>query len=242
MKPSSLLILLLNCFCVFSQIPHEIVYVVGCWENSTTQVQYEFDGEELLYMAFVKDETVYSVPPNLMLNPSEIFAGRHVHRNALMAKRACGVAEDIFRTKGIHPPEEKDPPVSILYPADEVQLGVKNNLTCFVNHFYPPAIKVSWTKNGRLVSDRVWLSRYYPNEDQTFHMFSTLEFTPEEGDIYSCTVEHEALDWPQTRIWDVDVGHRSLGPDVFCGVGMTLGLLGIAGGTFYMVKGHDAHQ
>uniref|UniRef100_A0A8P4KDJ9 Ig-like domain-containing protein n=1 Tax=Dicentrarchus labrax TaxID=13489 RepID=A0A8P4KDJ9_DICLA len=95
----------------------------------------------------------------------------------------------------------QNPPESILYPAEDVQFGVENSLTCFVNHFYPPYIKVSWTKNGRPVSEGVSLSRYYPNNDQTFHQFSTLTFTPMEGDMYSCTVEHSALDSPKTRIW-----------------------------------------
>lgn len=93
-----------------------------------------------------------------------------------------------------------DPPESSLYPADEVQPGVENSLTCFVNNFFPPGIKVSWTKNGSPVTEGVSLSRYFPNDDQTFHQFSTLEFTPEEGDVYSCTVEHLALDRPQTKI------------------------------------------
>ena len=94
----------------------------------------------------------------------------------------------------------KDPPQSIIYPAEDVELGVENSLICFVNHIFPPYIEVSWTKNGRPVSEGV-LSRYYPNNDQTFHQFSTLTFTPSEGDIYSCTVEHLALEKPKTRFW-----------------------------------------
>ncbi|XP_034553398.1 HLA class II histocompatibility antigen, DP alpha 1 chain-like [Notolabrus celidotus] len=82
------------------------------------------------------------------------------------------------------------------------------------------------------------LSQYFPNKDQTFHQFSTLKFTPKEGDFYSCTVEHLALDRPQTRFWEVEISHPSVGADVFCGVGMILGLLGVAAGTFLMVKGH----
>lgn len=37
--------------------------------------------------------------------------------------------------------------------------------------------------------------------DQTFHMFSTLKFTPGEWDIYSCTVVHSALEEPKTKTW-----------------------------------------
>uniref|UniRef100_UPI0037E95849 H-2 class II histocompatibility antigen, A-U alpha chain-like n=1 Tax=Semicossyphus pulcher TaxID=241346 RepID=UPI0037E95849 len=244
MKSSSLLILMLNTFCASTQIPHEIVYVVGCYENSTTEVQFEFDSEEILHVDFERQEVVYNVPPLFVVNPSEVFSDLHVYKNALKAKRTCAIALSFlkFEEKEIHPEEAKDPPESILYPAEEVQLGVENTLTCFVNHFYPPYIKVSWTKNDLPVSEGVSLGQYYPNDDQTFHTFSTLEFTPREGDIYSCTVEHLALERPQTRIWQPEFSHPSLGPDVFCGVGLTLGFLGVAVGTFLMVKGHHGHK
>lgn len=94
-----------------------------------------------------------------------------------------------------------DPPDSVLYPADDIQLGTENNLICFVDNFYPPSIRVTWTKNGRPVSEGVSLSQYFPNRDQTFHMFSTLKFTPGEWDIYSCTVVHSALEEPKTKTW-----------------------------------------
>ncbi|KAM6936725.1 mamu class II histocompatibility antigen, DR alpha chain-like, partial [Lycodopsis pacificus] len=57
--------------------------------------------------------------------------------------------EEVVSTEEKNPPEEMDPPESILYPSEEVQLGVENILICFVNHFYPPEIKVSCTRNGR---------------------------------------------------------------------------------------------
>uniref|UniRef100_A0A672GTW9 Ig-like domain-containing protein n=1 Tax=Salarias fasciatus TaxID=181472 RepID=A0A672GTW9_SALFA len=72
----------------------------------------------------------------------------------------------------------------VLYSAEEVKFGAENTLVCFLNHFFPPSIKVSWTKNNQPVSEGVSLSRYYPNSD-----------------IYSCTVEHKALKSPKTRIW-----------------------------------------
>ncbi|KAL2092143.1 hypothetical protein ACEWY4_011941 [Coilia grayii] len=73
-------------------------------------------------------------------------------------------------------------------------------LICFVNHFYPPSITVRWTRNNMAVTDGVNQSRYRMNTDATFHLFSTLDFTPQEGDIYACTVEHQALAQPSTQI------------------------------------------
>ncbi|KAK6274345.1 hypothetical protein J4Q44_G00392530 [Coregonus suidteri] len=139
-------------------------------------------------------------------------------------------------------PQVKDAPESIIYPRDEEELGVENTLICFLNHFYPPPIKVNWTKNGLEVTEGAYLSRYYPNKDGTFHQFSTLSFTPQEGDVYACTVEHTALKDPKTRFWEPEVSEvsgSSAGPAVFCGVGLTLGLLGVATGTFLIIKGNQ---
>ncbi|XP_022621906.1 H-2 class II histocompatibility antigen, A-U alpha chain-like [Seriola dumerili] len=239
MRHSAVIILIFNTFCAYSEIPHEIARFVGCFDNGTTDVQFEYDAQEILYVDFEKKELVYTVPKFLVLDPSEMFSGLHVYKNALKGKRICTAVLAYVTAEEKNPPEEQDPPECVLYPAEEVEVGVENSLICFVNHFYPPSIKVSWTKNGRPVSEGVSLSRYYANSDQTFHQFSTLTFTPREGDIYSCTVAHSALERPKTRIWGPEFSHQSLGPDVFCGVGLTLGFVGVAAGTFLIVKGHQ---
>ncbi|KAK7146343.1 hypothetical protein R3I93_013934 [Phoxinus phoxinus] len=132
-----------------------------------------------------------------------------------------------------------DAPQTSIYPKDDVQLGVQNTIICHVTGFYPPSVNISWTKNNVNVSEGMRLSQYRPRTDDTFNIFSTLKFTPAEGDFYSCTVNHKALQGqPQTKTWDVDVALPSVGPAVLCGVGLTLGLLGVAVGTFFFIKGH----
>lgn len=140
---------------------------------------------------------------------------------------------------GIHSILTQNAPDNILYPRDNVELGVENRLICFVNHFYPPFINVTWTKNTVKVTEEASLSRYHPNKDGTFHQFSTLSFTPQEGDIYTCSVNHTALDEPQTRFWESEMRGSSAGPAVLCGVGLILGLLGLATGTFLIVKANQ---
>ncbi|XP_056300565.1 H-2 class II histocompatibility antigen, A-U alpha chain-like [Pseudoliparis swirei] len=238
MKRSALIILMINSLCAFSQIPNEFEYVVGCFENEKTEVQYEFNGEELLYVDFDREEIVYTLPRFVTDDPSKLFENVKVFQNANKNKVACSAILTLFKAEEKSPPEEKDPPQSILYTSEEVQLEVENTLICFVNHFFPPDINVSWTRNGHLVSEGQSLSRYYPNNDHSFHQFTTLTFTPKKGDVYSCTVEHSALDRPITKSWEPEFSHPSLGPDVFCGVGLTLGLVGVAAGTFLMVKRH----
>uniref|UniRef100_A0A8C4ICC6 Ig-like domain-containing protein n=1 Tax=Dicentrarchus labrax TaxID=13489 RepID=A0A8C4ICC6_DICLA len=228
MQRSALIILTLNSFCALSQIPHEVLYFVGCFINGTTEVQFEFDNEEILHVDLQKEDIEYTVPRLIDLDQSHIFEGFSVLSEAFSSKDICLTLNKGVASEFKNPPEEKE----------EFEPGVENGLTCFVNHFYPPDIKVSWTKNGRPVSEGVSLSCYYPNNDQTFYQFSTLTFTPMEGDMYSCTVEHSALDSPKTRIWEPESTPPGLGPDIFCGVGLTVGLVGVAVGTFLMVKGH----
>uniref|UniRef100_A0A3B3YGR4 Ig-like domain-containing protein n=1 Tax=Poecilia mexicana TaxID=48701 RepID=A0A3B3YGR4_9TELE len=138
---------------------------------------------------------------------------------------------------------DTDPDFGMIFPSREVEPGVENSLICFVNNFYPPSIKVSWTKNGVPVRRGVSVGDYSPNNDQTFRQFSTLTFTPSEGDIYSCTVEHPALETPKTRIWEVEFYNTdpSLGPVIYCGVGLGLGVMGITVGVFFIVKGQQAN-
>ncbi|XP_047453698.1 H-2 class II histocompatibility antigen, A-U alpha chain-like [Mugil cephalus] len=230
-------VLMINHFCAFSQFNHEVKYLIGCFLNGTTEVQFEFDSEEILYVDFENSSVVYTVPRIISEDPSHMFENMHVFKNALKAKRFCPAVLGFYVVAEKNPPEVEDPPESILYPADEVEAGVENSLICFVNNFFPPVIKVSWTKNSLPVSEGVSLSRFYPNEDQTFYQFSTLTFTPREGDIYSCTVEHTALEKPLTRIWEPELSHRGHGLDVYCGVGLIVGFLGVAAGTFFLVKG-----
>uniref|UniRef100_A0A3B3YI81 Ig-like domain-containing protein n=1 Tax=Poecilia mexicana TaxID=48701 RepID=A0A3B3YI81_9TELE len=203
---------LIPLFC-FS-VPHEITYFVGCFVNGTIDMQSEFDGEEILYINIQKKEIVFTVPTFIDTDPD---FGRFLF---------C-----------------RNPPDSMIFPSREVEPGVENSLICFVNNFYPPSIKVSWTKNGVPVRRGVSVGDYSPNNDQTFRQFSTLTFTPSEGDIYSCTVEHPALETPKTRIWEVEFYNTdpSLGPVIYCGVGLGLGVMGITVGVFFIVKGQQAN-
>ncbi|XP_030014743.1 H-2 class II histocompatibility antigen, A-U alpha chain-like [Sphaeramia orbicularis] len=241
----TIIILILNAIGAFSQTPstHEFTFYMGCSFNGTAEVGFQVDDEQLMYVDFHRQKVVVTLPQFIVYNPSELIAAHYVYRNSVRNRKYClsvlYFLKELEKLKqSTIPPEVEDPPDSILYPSEEVELGVENSLICFVNNFFPPSINVIWTKNGDVVSEGVSLSRYYPNNDQTFRQFSTLTFTPKQGDMYSCTVEHPALERPNTRIWEVDLGHPSIGLDIYCGVGLTVALLGVATGTFLMAKAH----
>ncbi len=103
-------------------------------------------------------------------------------------------------TASVSLPVLSDKPQTSIYAKDDVQLNVENTLICHVTGFFPPPVRVSWTKNNEALKEDS-LSQYRPNDDGTFNIFSSLVFTPVEGDIYSCSVNHVALDQPQTKTW-----------------------------------------
>uniref|UniRef100_A0A672G7I4 Ig-like domain-containing protein n=1 Tax=Salarias fasciatus TaxID=181472 RepID=A0A672G7I4_SALFA len=188
---------------------HEFTYVIGCFQKGPTEVQFELDSEELMYADFDKDTAVFTLPDFLVLVPAKLANKTRILMDAKKAKRACLLLAEVLSVIEHLPPENKGKghPL-VLYSAEEVKFGAENTLVCFLNHFFPPSIKVSWTKNNQPVSEGVSLSRYYPNSD-----------------IYSCTVEHKALKRKS---------FSRLGR--YCGVTVVLGCLGLAIGIYFIVK------
>uniref|UniRef100_A0AAV2MD01 Ig-like domain-containing protein n=1 Tax=Knipowitschia caucasica TaxID=637954 RepID=A0AAV2MD01_KNICA len=229
-----------NYFNVFSQHSHLARYVVACSAHiNSTRVLYDFDGDLILFVDFVNSDVIFTTPSFIHFDSSYFD---NVFRNAWRARRTCLQTQLASILPGSKAPEVQDPPENILYPAEEVLLGIENRLVCFVNRFYPPVISVTWTKNNCPVSKGVTTSAYIPNKDTTFHCFSTLTFTPEQGDVYSCTVQHPALEEPTTRIWDVDVErHQDLAVDLYCGLGLTVAFVGVAIGTYLTIKKRYCH-
>uniref|UniRef100_A0A3B4XNQ5 Ig-like domain-containing protein n=1 Tax=Seriola lalandi dorsalis TaxID=1841481 RepID=A0A3B4XNQ5_SERLL len=129
-------------------VPHEIVYILGCFVIGTTEVQFELDERSFCGgMCMYVFDIVYTVPTFFDLDPSQILAGLSILRDALTNKQLCSAFTAFAaEEEKIHQKPTKNPQDSVLYPAEEVEVGVENSLNCFVNHFYPPSIKVSLTK------------------------------------------------------------------------------------------------
>ncbi|XP_019747668.1 H-2 class II histocompatibility antigen, A-U alpha chain-like [Hippocampus comes] len=235
MMLSTCIILTLNFLGTGSQFLVNSWISMSCSTDTDLEVWTD-NGNEMAYTDFSRQEIVHTAPKFLGLDPllgDGIVSYNRSTRNIAMCQRILAFAEQDIK----YPADIEDPPQSVIYLGDELQLDQENTLICLVNHFFPPNIQIQWTKNGIELSEGVSLSQYYLNEDVTFHQLSTLTFTPKEGDIYGCTVEHSALDRPQTTFWEVEFSHPSIGPDVFCGVGLTVAVFGIASGVFWGVKG-----
>nr|XP_060616764.1 HLA class II histocompatibility antigen, DR alpha chain-like [Anolis sagrei ordinatus] len=129
-------------------------------------------------------------------------------------------------------------PSAKVYTEYPVEMGDPNILICFVDLFSPPVLNVTWLKNGEVVSEGVKETGFLPSTDNSFSKFSYLPFIPQNGDFYTCRVEHWGLPEPLTTIWE------SKGPtplpetaeNVLCGLGLAIGILGIVVGTVLFFK------
>ncbi|KAJ8290143.1 hypothetical protein GJAV_G00009190 [Gymnothorax javanicus] len=197
---------LLGAVCVLVKVEaHVDINVIGCHTNDTdTEDELQLDGEEIFYVDFQKKDLVYTIP--------EYFGKWRFPTwvpTAIANQQTC-LHNVLTSAEGEKfPPEKIDPPHSSIYSLEEVEMGKGNTLICFVTGFLPPPVKVKWTKNNVQVKDGVTLSRYYPNNDFTYQQFSTLSIIPEEGDVYSCSVEHKGLQKPDTKFWEPEANSGS---------------------------------
>ncbi|XP_062397846.1 H-2 class II histocompatibility antigen, A-Q alpha chain-like [Sardina pilchardus] len=215
---------------------HKDIGLVGC-TDSDGEVVYGLDGEEIGHADWTAEKTVMTRPAfgdKFEYQPD-------TYEGAVEALQLC--KKDLAKNIQVHehPAVAEAPPSTSVYPKSKMETGIENTLICCITAFYPPRLNVSWTRNNKVMTQGVSNSQLRVNlNDGSFTMFSTLQFTPHEGDLYTCTVEHSTLERPMTTEFDVEVSKPSLdlGPSVFCGVGLTLGLLGVATGTFFLVKGN----
>uniref|UniRef100_A0A8D0CRR1 Ig-like domain-containing protein n=2 Tax=Sander lucioperca TaxID=283035 RepID=A0A8D0CRR1_SANLU len=235
MMKMMMVLVLSGLLCVSADVLHQDLGITGCSESDGEKV-YALDGEEKWYADFINKRGVEPQPSFI----DHMTYQEGAYESAVADLQNCRVSlkNELEAFKDL--PLENDPPSSVMvYPKEDVELREKNTLICYVTGFYPAPVNFYWTKNGENVTQGTSTNVPYPNKDGSFNQFSRLEFIPQLGDIYSCTVKHLALDQPLTRIWDVEKTQPGIGPAVFCGLGLTVGLLGVAAGTFFLIKGNE---
>nr|XP_023010936.2 H-2 class II histocompatibility antigen, A-U alpha chain [Maylandia zebra] len=235
MKMKELLLFLSCVLCVSADGQHSDIKIAGC-SDSYGEEMYGLDGEEKAYADFNKQEMIYPLPP--FVDPMTVPGA---YEQAVANQQSCQQNLKIVRVGMKDFPPKHIAPSVMIYTRDEVEFGENNTLICHVTGFYPAPVNVSWTKNEQKVTGSS-INTPYPNKDGSFRQTSRLDFTPQLGDIYRCAVEHLSLTEPLTKIYEVEASAHSdpgVGPSVFCGVGLTLGLVGVAAGTFFLVKGNE---
>ncbi|KAK2915507.1 H-2 class II histocompatibility antigen, A-Q alpha chain-like [Channa argus] len=217
-----------------TSLSHDFRYTYGCYESKDVRVDVLLDDDVCGYADFSKGEIVCAMPhlPDY-LKP---FTKR-VYEIAEHAIEHCHSVLGKAKHADSGAALQQEAPGTSIYTRYEGEDGVLNTIFCLASHFYPPTINFTWTKNEVTITEGALDHRYHHNSDGTFHRISSLSFTPREGDVYSCTVEHQALRQPLTRSWELQKTRSSLTPAaVFLAVSLVLCLMGIGAGAFFFTK------
>ncbi|XP_039097729.1 HLA class II histocompatibility antigen, DP beta 1 chain [Hyaena hyaena] len=92
-------------------------------------------------------------------------------------------------------------PTVNISPSKKGRLQHHRLLVCHVSDFYPGHIQVRWFLNGQEETAGVLSTNPIHTGDWTFQILVMLEITPQQGDVYTCQVEHPSLDSPVTVEW-----------------------------------------
>ncbi|XP_031611828.1 RLA class II histocompatibility antigen, DP alpha-1 chain-like isoform X1 [Oreochromis aureus] len=232
MKVWVLLLVLSSVICVSADGLYEMNSVSGCSDTDGEDVLI-LDDEVVWYTDFNKQKGVDSLPA-FADHPS--FEGKY--EEAVANQLICRQNLKMARTAMKDFPKRHEAPSSVaIYTTLNVEIGVQNTLICHVTGFYPAPVNVTWNKNTKKVVEGTSITVPLSNKDGTFTQTSKLDFVPKGGDVYACIVEHVALTQPLTKVYAVDNAEPILGPAIFCGVGLTVGVLGVAAGIYLFIRG-----
>nr|XP_045246363.1 H-2 class II histocompatibility antigen, A-D alpha chain-like [Macaca fascicularis] len=99
---------------------------------------------------------------------------------------------------------EPEPPEVTVFPKEPVELGQSNTLICHVDRFFPPALNVTWLRNGELIIEDIAETIFLPTKELRFHRFPYLTLLPTAEDICSRQGEHWGLHQPLLRHWGME--------------------------------------
>ncbi|KAL4009311.1 hypothetical protein ACER0C_003163 [Sarotherodon galilaeus] len=237
MKVLVLLLVLSSVPCVSADGLHETSSVSGCSDSDGEDVLI-LDDEVVWYADFYYQRGVDSLPA--FADHPHWKEGMYEH--AVVNKQICRYNLKMARTALKDFPKQRDAPSSVnIYTTLNVEIGVQNSLICHVTGFYPAPVKVTWKKNIKKVVEGTSITVPLSNKDGSFSQTSKLDFVPKGGDVYACIVEHMALTQPITKVYAVEdvepILGPILGPAIFCGVGVTVGVFGVAAGIFLFIRG-----
>lgn len=81
------------------------------------------------------------------------------------------------------------PPKVQVYSRNPGEYGKKNTLICYVSGFHPPDITIKLLKNGEEIPGSQQTDLAFEQGWQ-FHLTKYVEFTPQVGEKYTCSVRH----------------------------------------------------
>lgn len=209
---------------------HKLCHNAACFDNDATQISVTFDGDDLLFVDFSNKSVVWQ---NRI--PSFVYS-LYMFNYSVNFQFQCKFHLGRWKRDTSVSPVPAAPEV-LLYPKDEVIEQTDSTLICFARNFFPPTVKIKWTKNREVVaSEDDPFEKTIPASAGTFQVFSRLSFIPKDGDVFGCIVEHETLTQPAVRFFEFHSSAAAIGPTAYCAVCMTVGIIAFAAGIFLFCR------
>ncbi|XP_053330064.1 uncharacterized protein LOC128503894 [Spea bombifrons] len=132
-------------------------------------------------------------------------------------------------------PEAKANTEVRVFTARPLTMGEPNTLICFVSNVFPPVVTITWTKKGEEVTEGVRVTGYSAALDQTYQVFSYLNFTPHHQDEFSCMVHTAEGNYTTVGFWvPMYPVPSDLLENVLCGLALALGILCLTVGVAFL--------
>ncbi|KAK2898881.1 hypothetical protein Q8A67_010299 [Cirrhinus molitorella] len=109
-------------------------------------------------------------------------------------------------------------------------------LMCSAYEFYPPHIKVSWLRDGKLMTSEITSTMEMADGDWYYQIHSELEYSPKSGEKISCMVEHASFNKPMFYDWDPSLPESERNKIAIGASGLVLGIIIAAAGLIYYKK------
>lgn len=107
-------------------------------------------------------------------------------------------------------------------------------LICSAYEFYPKLIKISWMRDGEVITSDVTSTEELADGDWYYQIHSHLEYFPKPGEKISCVVEHASSNKPIIYPWDSSESDKN---KIITGaVGLVVGIIMIVGGLIYYLR------
>nr|ACJ60634.1 major histocompatibility complex class I-related protein variant 900 [Bos taurus] len=171
---------------------HTYQRMIGCElleDGSITGfLQYAYDGQD--FLIFNKDTLSWMAMDNVADIIRRVWeANRHelqYQKNWL--EEECIAWLKRFLEYGKDALQRTEPP-KVRVNHKETFPGI-TTLYCRAYGFYPPEISINWMKNGEEIFQDTDYGGILPSGDGTYQTWVSVELDPQNGDIYSCHVEH----------------------------------------------------
>ncbi|XP_067832283.1 RLA class II histocompatibility antigen, DP alpha-1 chain-like [Heptranchias perlo] len=211
---------------------------IECAEQKVHATIFATSNDQTSIIVFATDDMTFAVYndtfPKFKFLIKELDAF-HTESNALIQKyrndlRALNT--DVLNEMADRIPKDQiDIPTVYLYLDKPITLHERNVLNCFVYELFPPAVHVSFLKNGQPLSGQVNSSEFTFDDTWKFRILKYVEIEPAAGDKYSCVVDTGANE-PIIAAWEPEEAYKPYQSvqTAICAVGIVIGVLGLTTG------------